>query len=153
MTIQLIESRDLTQLVPLLRDAEEGDDRITRTIEDPAMTAYIARDGDKTVGAVVMHWSDESEIIYIQTNASLRGQGYGKAIMAAIIAEARQRARQAVTVGTSNSSWANISFYQKCGFRMDSVRRDFFNYIQPPLYEDGIKMQDMLVLRHDLTQN
>jgi ribosomal protein S18 acetylase RimI-like enzyme len=152
MSIQLIESRDVSRLVPLLRDAEEGDDRVRRTIEDPAMTAYIAQDGEKTIGAVVMHWTpDESEIIYIATDVSLRGRGYGKAVMRALMDEARQRDTKAVCVGTSNTSWDNIAFYQKCGFRMHEVRKDFFSYLPTPLYEDGIKMQDMLVLRYDLT--
>lgn len=153
MAVQLIESRDLTRLVPLLRDAEEGDARITQAIEDPSAISYIVQDGDKTIGAVVMHWApDESEILYIQTDASLRGQGYGKATMQAIIAEAQQRRVKAVCVGTANSSWTNIAFYQKCGFRMDSVRKNFFDYIPTPLYEDGIKMQDMLMLRFDLSE-
>jgi ribosomal protein S18 acetylase RimI-like enzyme len=151
MAIQLIQSRDLGLLLPLLRDAEEGDERIIQTIEDPAATAYIAQNDDTVVGAAVMRWAhDESEIVYIATVSSLRGQGHGKAIMSCIIAEAQQKRVQAICVGTANSSWANIAFYQKCGFRMDSVRKDFFNYLPTPLVEDGIKMQDMLVLRLSL---
>jgi ribosomal protein S18 acetylase RimI-like enzyme len=136
----------------LLRDAEEGDARIVQAIEDPAMTAYIVQDGKKTVGALVMQWADESEIIYIATDTSLRGQGYGKLIMQALIDAGRQKQVKGISVGTANSSWTNIAFYQKCGFRMHAVRKDFFNYIHTPIYEDGIKMQDMLVLRRDLTE-
>jgi ribosomal protein S18 acetylase RimI-like enzyme len=80
-SIQLVPSRDSNLLLPLLGDAEEGDDRIMRAIEDPAMTGYIAQSADTIIGAVVMHWGQfESEIIYIATEPSLRGQGYGKAI-------------------------------------------------------------------------
>ncbi len=138
-------------LVPLLHDAEEDDRRIAQTIEDVTHTAYIAQDGDTTVGAVVMHWDvDESEIVYIATVPSLRGGGYGKAIMGCVVDEARGRQVKAVYVGTANSSWPAIAFYQKCGFRMDSVRKDFFDYLTKPIYEDGIQMRDMLVLRLEI---
>jgi len=150
--IQLLPSRDFQTLVPLLHDAEEDDNRIAQTIADTTSTAYIAQDGTLTVGAVVMHWNmDESEIVYIATVPALRGNGYGKAIIAAVVDEARMRGVKAICVGTANSSWTTIAFYQKCGFRMDSVRKDFFNYLPTPIYEDGIQMRDMLVLRLSLT--
>lgn len=147
MTVKLIASRDTALLVPLLHDAEEGDERIIAAIEDAASTAYLAQDGDETVGAVLMHWANESEIIYIATAPALRGKGYGKGIIDSILNEARARNVKAVYVGTANSSWPTIAFYQKCGFRMDSVRKDFFDYLPEPLYEDEIQMRDMLVLK------
>jgi hypothetical protein len=30
------------------------------------------------------------------------------------------------------------------------VRRDYFNYIQPPIVNNGIALRDMLVLRYSL---
>jgi hypothetical protein len=64
---------------------------------------------------------------------------------------AQQQSTEAVVVGTANSSLDNIRFYQKCGFRMDSIRKDFFSYFGRPVYEDGILIQDMLMLRYALT--
>lgn len=151
--MMLVPSHDTALLLPILRDAEEGDARLVSAIEAPTMTSYIAQTDTDIVGAVVMHWqTEESEIVYIATAPSLRGQGYGKAMMQLIIKEARQRGVQTLSVGTSNASWSNIAFYQKCGFRMHSVRRDFFIYIPMPMYEDGIRMQDMLMLHLDLGQ-
>ena len=90
---------------------------------------------------------DESEIIYMATVAELRGQGYGKAMMQAILDEARQRSVESICVGTANSSLSNIAFYQKCGFRINSVRKGYFDYFPTPVYENGIQIRDMLVLR------
>jgi ribosomal protein S18 acetylase RimI-like enzyme len=72
-------------------------------------------------------------------------------MVSALLAQARRRGVRAVSVGTANSSLDNISFYQRCGFRMDHVRRDHLAYVQPPVVERGIRMWDMLVLRHPLT--
>jgi hypothetical protein len=44
----------------------------------------------------------------------------------------------------------DIAFYQKCGFRMYAVKRDYFDDIQPPLREHGIVMRDMIVFAYDL---
>lgn len=151
LPVTLVPSRDVDALVPLLRDAEEGDERIVRAINDSANTAYLAFDDDTCVGAAVMRWAqDESEIIYIATAETLRGKGYGKAMIRWILDEARRRDVEAVCVGTANAGLDNIAFYQKCGFRMDSVRKDYFNYFSSPVYENGIQIRDMLVLRYAL---
>lgn len=139
-------SHDLARLIPLLHEAEEGDERIVAAINELDTVAYIAQSEGQDVGAVVMHWHpDESEIVYIATK--IQGQGYGKALIRGLIDEAQQRSIKALIVGTANTSWSNIAFYQKCGFRMDSVRKNFFDYLPEPLYEDGIQMRDMIVLR------
>ena len=131
-------------LISILHDADEDDQRIRTTLANEAYTSYAAIDGEQLVGAATMR---ESEIEYIAVAPMQRGKGSGKAIMAALLAEARLRNVRAVLVGTGNSSWDTIAFYQKCGFRMDHVRKDYFHYIHPPLIEDGIRLQDMLVLR------
>jgi hypothetical protein len=64
-----------------------------------------------------------------------------------IFDEARLRGVQAIYVGTANAGLDNIAFYQKCGFRMDSVRKDYFDYFAAPVYENGIQIRDMLVLK------
>ena len=87
--------------------------------------------------------------LYIAVVAEQRGKGYGKRIITAVQTELSARGGNSLLVGTANSSLENIAFYQKCGFRMFEVRRDYFAYIQPPLQEHGIKMRDMIVLRYD----
>lgn len=166
-------TREQTEIVLLvLRDAEEGEERIRAAILDPACTTYAAYVDGALVGAAVVRWNEDeasfpirpekqpssrspvrtataSEILYIAVVANLRGKSYGRQMIAAIQAELPEHGH-VLLVGTANSSLENIAFYQKCGFRMFEVRRDFFAYIQPPLQEHGIVMRDMLVLRYDL---
>jgi ribosomal protein S18 acetylase RimI-like enzyme len=139
-------------LLPILQDAEEGEERIRAALLDPACVAYAARVHGQLVGAAVVRWDEDeaSEILYIAVIAEQRRKGYGKQIIAALQAELRERGGRGLLVGTANSSLKNILFYQKCGFRMFEVRRDYFAYIQPPLRECGVEMRDMLVLRYDL---
>jgi ribosomal protein S18 acetylase RimI-like enzyme len=135
-------------LVAILREADEDEQRVRGTLANEAYTSYAAFASEQLVGAVTVRWQEhESEIEYIAVVPTLRGGGYGKAIMAAVLEEARRRNVHSVLVGTGNSSPYHIAFYQKCGFRMDHVRKDFFRYIQPPVFENGILLQDMLVFR------
>lgn len=141
----------IDKLVPILLDADEGEDRVRATLADPAHSSYAALEGETLVGAATLRWElEESEIVYIAVTLERRGQGLGKAIIALLLDEARRRGTRAVLVGTANSSLENIAFYQKCGFRLDHVRRDYFNYIQPPISEHGIPMRDMIILRYDM---
>lgn len=138
-------------LLPILHEAEEDDERIRAAFRDPACVVYAASVDGTLVGAAVVRWEEReaSEILYIAVLAAERGKGYGKQIMATLQAELPAHGR-ALLVGTANSSLENIAFYQKCGFRMFEVRRDYFAYIQPPLQEQGIIMRDMIVFRYDL---
>jgi ribosomal protein S18 acetylase RimI-like enzyme len=136
-------------LVSVLHDADEDDERIRARLLDVHYTAYAAYVGEQLVGAVVMRWDEDAgEIEYIAVDSACRGRGYGKAMVAQILMLARRRGVHTVLVGTANSSLENIAFYQKCGFRMDHVCRDYFAYVQPPVIQNGIVMRDMLVLRY-----
>jgi ribosomal protein S18 acetylase RimI-like enzyme len=151
MAVQLIPSSDIEQITQRLREADEDVNRIRWLVSDGAHHAYFAKLGAPIIGAVLMHWGPaENEIIYIAIESDLQGQGYGKVVMAAIIHEAQRRGTDSLLVGTSNASLSQIAFYQKCGFRIDSVRRDYFDYLSNPAYENGIQIRDMLVLRYEV---
>ena len=140
---------DGERLVGVLHDAEEDDERIRAALRDPACAAYEARLGGETVGAAVVRWAEPSELLYLAIVAGRRGAGIGQRIVAAIQAELPGRGRT-LLVGTANCSLDNIAFYQKCGFRMHSVQRDFFAYVDPPLHEHGIPMRDMIVFSYEI---
>ncbi len=150
LTLRAVPPREVEALLPILRDAEEGEERIRATLLDGAQTSYAALLSEgQMIGAATVRWEQaESELVYIAVAPERRGHGYGKAIIAALLDEARRLGVKSLLVGTANSSLENIAFYQKCGFRLDHVRRDFFSYIQPPISEHGIPMRDMIVLRY-----
>ena len=139
-------------LLPILSDADEGEERIRAALLDPSCTAYASWLDGRLAGAAVVRWEEDetSEILYIAVATDLRGRGYGKQIMHALQEELCRRRGYALLVGTANAALENIAFYQKCGFRMFEIRRDYFAYIQPPIVEHGIQLRDMLVLRYDV---
>jgi ribosomal protein S18 acetylase RimI-like enzyme len=147
-----IPKTETTLLLPILSDAEEGEERIRATLLDLTCTAYASYLHGQLAGAAVVRWEEDepNEIVYIAVAPDLRGRGYGKQIIHVLQEELHQRQGHSLLVGTANTSLENIAFYQKCGFRMFEVRRDYFAYIQPPIVEHGIVLRDMLVLRYDV---
>ena len=143
---------EVEELVPILLAAEEGEERVRAVLLDPAYTAYAARVNGELVGAAAMRWEQDetSEIVYIAVKTEWEGQGYGKRIIASLQDELRARGGSVLLVGTANSSLANLAFYQKCGFRLFEIKRDYFDYIQPPVLENGILIRDMVVLRYEV---
>jgi ribosomal protein S18 acetylase RimI-like enzyme len=131
-------------LLPVLRDAEEGEERILARLADPTCTAYAAHADNALIGAAVVRWPAPSEIVYLAVAPFARRRGHGRSILSALQAEL-PRHGPTLIVGTANSSLDNIAFYQQCGFRMLEVHRDFFAYIDPPQSEYGIPLRDMLV--------
>jgi GNAT superfamily N-acetyltransferase len=154
IVMHIAEKNDQELLVKLLRDADEDEQVIRKYLANPACVSYfanIASHATVPLGAATILWSGpESEIIYIAIQPELRNQGYGKLFMAKLIQEARKRQIGSLLIGTDNTALENILFYQKCGFRMDHVRSDYFNYIQPPVFHNGLQIRDMLVLKHNL---
>jgi chromate reductase len=137
-------------LLAILHDAEEDDERILAAMREPACTTYAATRDGRTVGAAVVRWDEHepSELLYLAVDAAERGHGHGRQIVAALQAELPAHGRT-LLVGTANCALDNIAFYQKCGFRMSAVHRDFFDYIQPPITEHGIVMRDMIVFSYE----
>ncbi len=152
--LRAVNALETDALIPVLLDADEDEMRVRAMVADERHTAYVALLDETMIGAALLRWQeDESEIEYIAVVADLRGHGYGKAIMAALLAEALRRGVRSLLVGTDNTAFETIAFYQKCGFRMDHVRRDYFSYIQPPIVHNGIALRDMLVLRYTFEES
>jgi GNAT superfamily N-acetyltransferase len=147
-------------LVPLLLLAEPSEralrwslahlsDAVYR-LDAPVAPAGGAGDG-APAGAVTMRWEgDPCEIVELAVAEGRQGQGLGRHFLDWIAGEARRRGKRAVEVGTANASLGNIAFYQRCGFRMHHVRRDYFTYYRTPRVEHGIEVRDLLVFRREL---
>ena len=81
-----VSGADAGNLVPILHDAEEDDERIRTALRDPTCQAYAGLLGDEPVGAAVVRWADRepSEILYIAVVATRRGTGVGRQIITAV---------------------------------------------------------------------
>ena len=153
MAIAIRQARDeeIEALIPILLLAEHSERALRWGLANLVDAVYRMDDSERLVGAATMKWrSDPCEIMELAIAPEFQRQGLGKQFVAWLIQEARASGKSQTLVGTANSSIDNIAFYQKCGFRMDHVRQDYFRYLPQPSYENGIQIQDMLVFCFDL---
>jgi len=142
----------IERVIPLLALAEPQEEALRWGLAHLSDTVYAVEDDGVLVGAVSMRWRGEpAEIEELAVAETRQGRGYGRAIVEAIMAEARRRGKRAVDVGTPNASIGNIAFYQKCGFRMERIRRDYFAYYEHyyggARVENGIEVRDLVMFR------
>jgi ribosomal protein S18 acetylase RimI-like enzyme len=152
LMIRAADPDEIEALIPILRQAEETERALRWSLANLSDMVYRLDVGGQLAGAATVQWrSDPCEIMELAIAPELHGQGLGKQLVAWLVEEAQRRGKRQMLVGTANSSIENIAFYQKCGFRMDQIRRDYFRYYHEPRYENGIQVRDMLVFSYNLT--
>ena len=141
-------SKNKKQYMELLFRADEQEDMIDKYINRGTM--YILEDNGVKAECVV---TDEGngilEIKNIATNPKFQGMGYGKSLID-FVANKYKNKFSILQVGTGNSP-VTIGFYIKCGFSHSHIIKNFFtdNY-NHPIYEEGVKLVDMIYLRRVL---
>ena len=114
---------------------------------------HVAEMAGDIVGVYVLARLDMEtmEIMNIAVDERMHGQGIGKKLVEDAIQVARELGVQSLEVGTGNSSIGQLALYQKCGFRMEGVIKDFFvdNYDEE-IFENGIQCRDMIRLVKEL---
>lgn len=141
-------SKNKKQFMELLFLADEQEEMIDRYINRGTM--FVLDDnGIKAECVVTDEGNGILEIKNIATNPKYQGIGYGKTLIDFVIAKYRNQF-SAIQVGTGDIPLI-IGFYEKCGFSRSHIIKDFFkdNY-DHPIYEEGIKLVDMIYLRRDL---
>ena len=153
MPIRALQPNEVESVVPLLLLAEPSLGALRWSLKNLSEVVYGMEVDGEWVGAATMRWQSEPcEILELAIAEDRQGQGLGKQLVAWLVDEAKRRGKPELIVGTSNASVGNFLFYQKCGFRMDHVRRDYFWYERTPRYENGIQVRDLLVFRYDLAK-
>lgn len=88
----------------------------------------------------------ELELFNIVSLPNIQGQGVGSKLLKFVIAEFKSRNVSRLVLGTGTFGY-QLVFYQRLGFRVNAVVKDFFidNYDEP-IYENGMQHCDMLRL-------
>jgi ribosomal protein S18 acetylase RimI-like enzyme len=134
----------IKEILYILKDADEDLTKIKNTLLNNDNTIYnIYLNKIHKIGAI-------DEILYISIIKNFRSKGYGKKVITLIIEKAQKMDKKYIIVGTGNSSLDNISFYQKCGFRFDSIIKDYFSYIVPPIKEFNIELKNMIMFKYNM---
>lgn len=114
---------------------------------------YAARQNDETLGIVVLCplITGTVEIKNVAVKPEFQRQGVGSFLIENAVRVAYLNSQKSVCIGTANSSVGQLYLYQKLGFEITDIKRNFFtdNYAEP-IYENGIQAKHMLILTRQL---
>lgn len=114
---------------------------------------YAAYINNNIVGAYVVIRTRPLtlELVNIAVKEAYQGRGIGKRLILSAIEIAKRDNIKVLEIGTGNSSVNQLALYQKCGFRIVGIDRDFFKrHYKEKIIENGIECIDMIRLRMDL---
>lgn len=116
---------------------------------------YLLHDGIENIGVMALYKNPhtELEIKNIAVIESYRNKGIGSILIDKAKEIAKENHYKTLTVGTSDTGFQQIRFYEKNGFIKSGSLKNFFIENYPvPIYENGLQMIDMVLLSHHLAE-
>ncbi len=133
--------------IPLLELADEPGP-LRGYVQDGTLYGVEDDDGEPGAAVLVIDLSDRrAELRAVAVAEPLQGHGTGTRVVADVLDRLRAAGTRRVVVGTASSGVRQLGFYQRLGFRLTHVERDFFDEQRgypPDLVADGIPVRDMV---------
>lgn len=135
----------------LLLLADEFVEVINKYIFDSEI--YVYQEGDRIIALYVLYKvdSNEAEIKNIAVDSEYQNKGIGKALLKEATARAKEKGFKILSIGTGDAMMMQLQLYQKAGFEMDTIKKNFYldNY-PTPVYENGLHLKHMVMLKRKL---
>ncbi len=134
----------------LLLVADPSESKVREYLSDSH--CFQAEKSGTTVGVYVLRPLDNSryELMNIAVTPESQNQGIGSKLLNHAICSAKELGAKQLEVGTGSFGY-QLGFYQKAGFRVSSIEKDFFlRHYNGPIFESGIQLKDMIRLSIEL---
>jgi ribosomal protein S18 acetylase RimI-like enzyme len=142
------------RFLPLLLLADESPEQVRSYMHRGDLFAFIERDGTAVGIVLTIPEADGSvELKAVAVDAARQNSGIGRRMLAAVLEELRRRGVRRALVGTGNAGIGQLAYYQKAGFRLLRIERDFFAPARgypAVMEENGIRLRDMVWMDQDL---
>ena len=141
---------DRERFLDLLLLADESPQQVAGYLHDGDL--FVFDDGDDAAAGLVLvlyEGEGEAELKAVAVRPDRQGQGVGKRMIARVLTRLREAGLRHVTVATGNSGLAPLALYQKAGFRLWKIERDFFGPERgypEGIEENGIPLRDLVWL-------
>ena len=139
--------------MPLFAEADDSESQIAayRDLGE----VLVAQEAGIILGHVQMVPTDEPGSIEIKSIAvveGMRSQGIGFALLQGALDHCRRQGAKLVSLATAAASIDALKFYQRNGFRLRRVIRDFYSPERGyrPLLIKGIPLLDEIILDFEL---
>ena len=135
----------------LLLLADETIEAINKYINNAEI--YIFERANRIIGIYVLQKQDHNaiEIKNIAVDIAHQGQGIGSFLIEDAVKKSKAKGFQRVLIGTGDASIKQLYIYQKAGFEIFEIKKNFFldNYPEP-IFENGIQLKHMIMLKKEL---
>lgn len=134
------------QLMYMLFEADPDYESINQYID--TSIKFVAIKDECCIGIAVLSVTQNvGQIKNISVQAEYRYQGVGMELINCLQTHAEKIGLNQLHVGTCNSSLGQLRFYQKLGFRIYDVIPNHFTKYPTPIFENGIRCQDLICLK------
>lgn len=132
----------------LLLLADESVEAIDKYINDCDIYVLESNHTIIAVYALQVTNNETAEIKNIAVSERHQGQGIGKLLLKDASVRAIDNGFREILIGTADASIRQLDLYQEVGFEIFDKRSNFFidNYPEP-IFENGIQLKDMIMLR------
>ena len=135
----------------LLLLADETIEAINKYIHNSDI--YILDQKDKIIAVCALQTINDDivEIKNIAVDTVFQGQGIGQRLLKDAIKIAKEKGFKQIIIGTGDAGIKQLYLYQKVGFEMNEIKYRYFidNYPEP-IFENGIQLKHMIMLKIDL---
>jgi len=135
----------------LLLLADETIEAINRYINNSEI--FVFEKDNETIAVYVLQKisNDTIEIKNIAVDTKHQGQGIGTLLLRDAISRAKAKGFKTIVIGTGDVAPKQLHLYQKVGFEIfDTKKRFFLDNYPNPIYENGVQLKDMIMLKKEL---
>lgn len=145
MNIELYQQEVTKELMDLLLMADPDKEAIAAYLDESAI--FVSNDSNRLIGvAAITFEKDQAELKNLAVDESHQGRGIAKELIFKAQDYAKEIGSVSIKVGAENSSLSQLALYQKCGFRMQYIEVGYFAGYPEPIFENGIRCLDLVVL-------
>ena len=147
-SLSIVVPGDRERFLPLLLLADESEPQVRSYMDKGDL--YVYSTGAAAAAGLILAIPLDRDVVELKAVAvepSLQEQGVGKRMLADVLAQLRTRGCRQVIVGTANAAIGQLAFYQKAGFRLLRIERDFFTPARgypEVMVDNGIRLRDMV---------
>ncbi|MBL4831386.1 MAG: GNAT family N-acetyltransferase [Aliivibrio sp.] len=144
--MQYVEVSQHSIPMPLLLEADPSESNIHSYLA--GSWCFVAKNNNEVIGVCVVKTihTNQAELFNIAVLPQYQSKGIGTKLLTFVLTQLKTKEVRRVELGTGSFGY-QLTFYQRHGFRVDSIIKDHFlaHYVKP-IYENGVQHKDMLRL-------
>ncbi len=148
--LDIYEINPLNTPMDLLLLADPSLKSINTYIKDSRV--MVARKKSAIIGIIVFIRRTQTtyEIVNLAVEERCQQKGVAKSLLKSVDAKMEQLGATKLIIGTGNSSLRELGLYQRFGFRISTIEKDFYlNNYKEQIWENGILCRDRIILEKE----